>query len=91
MSKLRYILGLIALVLMFASCSKDSELFTPSEERVLEKRSLSTEEETSGGSSSGLAATDDEDSGTGDLDGDGISDDDDDEDDDDGAVNNTPR
>ena len=83
-SKLKHILGLIALVLMFASCSKDSEMFTsPCDEEYVTTKSLSHDDPAPGESDSSGLASSDEDNGTDPDSGDGISDDDDDDDDDD--------
>jgi hypothetical protein len=82
---LRNISLLLALVIVFASCSKDSDLFNshcPNEQEVEDKDLVTDTDETLDNSGNSEAADDDD---TIDTDGDGITDDEDDEDDDDGS------
>jgi hypothetical protein len=100
-STLKKILGLIALVVMFSACSKDSEMFTPSNDSGFIEKRASDDGEVNGGipgkpgngSDSGETLPPDDsnvtDGDNGTVDGGNISDDDDDESDDDKSTRTT--
>ncbi len=100
--RIKNILGLIALVVMFTACSKDSELFTPCEMTTQtedsEKKDSAKDENLCGkptgddNTGSGLPTDTTDPSNDDPINGtDGISDDDDDESDDDTASRSNPK